>query len=142
MAEAAKIVPIKGNDLFFTLGGKRVYHATNHQLSLTGEYEEYETKDTPGKVQVLSGRTGTASCESMVCVIGSTGNDMDTAALIDAWIAGSELALSLAIGSGGTAPKTYVASAWITDVQITAQVAQRATASVSFKLGELSLKSN
>ena len=134
------IVPIKGNDLYFTLGGKRVYHATNHQLSLTGEYEEYETKDTPGKVQVLSGRTGTASCESMVCVIGSTDDDMDTAALIDAWIAGDELLLSLAIGTG-TGAKTYNAAAWITDVQLNAPVAQRATCSVSFKLGELTLKS-
>ena len=136
---AESIIPIKGNDLFFTLDNKRVYHATNHQLSLTGEYEEYETKDTPGKVQVLSGRTGTASCESMVCVIGSTGNDMDTAALIDAWIAGSELSLSLAIGSGAGA-KTYTAAAWITDVQITSPVANRATCSVSFKLGELTPK--
>lgn len=136
---AESIIPIKGNDLFFTLDNKRVYHATNHQLSLTGEYEEYETKDTPGKVQVLSGRTGTASCESMVCVIGSTGDAMDTAALIDAWIAGSELSLSLAIGSG-TGAKTYTAAAWITDVQITSPVANRATCSVSFKLGELTLK--
>lgn len=138
---AESIIPIKGNDLFFTLGGKRVYHATNHQLSLTGEYEEYETKDTPGKVQVLSGRTGTASCESMVCVLGSTDNDMDTAALVDAWIAGTELLLSLAIGSGVGA-KTYTASAWITDVQLSAPVAQRATCSVSFKLGELTLKAS
>lgn len=134
---AETIIPKKGNDIFFTLDDKRVYHATNHQLSLTGEYEEYETKDTPGKVQVLSGRTGTASCESMVCVIGSTGDDMDTAALIDAWIAGSELLLSLAIDS-----IVYTASAWITDVQLSAPVAQRATCSVSFKLGELTLKTN
>lgn len=129
---AETIIPKKGNDIFFTLDSKRVYHATNHQLSLTGEYEEYETKDTPGKVQVLSGRTGTASCESMVCVIGSTGDDMDTAALIDAWTVGSELLLSLAIDA-----IVYTASAWITDVQISAPVAQRATCSVSFKLGEL-----
>ena len=140
MAETTTVTPIKGNDLYFTLAGKRVYHATSHQLSLTGEYEEYETKDTPGKVQVLSGRTGTASCESMVCVIGPTGNDMDTAALIDAWISGNELLLSLVIGTG-TGAKTYTASAWITDVQLSAQVAQRATCSVSFKLGELSLES-
>lgn len=129
---AETIIPKKGNDIFFTLEGKRVYHATNHQLSLTGEYEEYETKDTPGKVQVLSGRTGTASCESMVCVIGSTGDAMDTAALLDAWTSGSELLLSLAIDA-----IVYTAAAWITDVQISAPVAQRATCSVSFKLGEL-----
>lgn len=140
MADTTTNVPIKGNDLFFTLDGKRVYHATNHQLNLTGEYEEYETKDTPGKVQVLSGRTGTASCESMVCVIGSTGDAMDTAALIDAWIAGIELLLSLVIGTG-TGAKTYNAAAWITDVQLNAPVAQRATCSVSFKLGELTPKS-
>ena len=64
---------------------------------------------------------------------------MDTAALIDAWIAGSELSLSLTIGSG-TGAKTYTAAAWITDVQITSPVANRATCSVSFKLGELTLK--
>ena len=53
------------------------------------------------------GRTGTASCESMVCVIGSTGNDMDTAALIDAWISGNELLLSLAIGTGTGSKDLY-----------------------------------
>ena len=127
-----KVIPIKGNDLFFTLGGKQVYHATSHQLSLNNDYEEYETKNTPGKVQVLSGHTGTASCESMVCVIGSTTADMDTAALIDAWKAGTELQLSLVIGS-----KTYTAAAWIESLQINSPVAQRATCSSSFKLGEL-----
>ena len=127
-----KVVPIKGNDIFFTLGGKRVYHATNHQLSLDNDYEEYETKDTDGKVQVLSGNTGTAQCDSMVCVIGSENTDMDTSAIIDAWKAGTELALSLKIGT-----VTYNAPAWIQSLNITAQVAQRATCSASFKLGTL-----
>lgn len=132
MAETTN-VPLKGNDIFFTLGGKRVYHATSHQLSLDNDYEEYETKDTDGKVQVLSGNTGTAQCDSMVCVIGSGSTDMDTAAIIDAWKAGSELQLSLKIGT-----ITYNAPAWIQSLNITAQVAQRATCSASFKLGTLS----
>lgn len=127
-----KVVPIKGNDIFFTLGGKRVYHATNHQLSLDNDYEEYETKDTDGKVQVLSGNTGTAQCDSMCCVIGSTTQDMDTAAIIDAWKSGEELALSLKIGT-----VTYNAPAWIQSLQITASVGQRATCNASFKLGTL-----
>lgn len=132
MAETS-IIPIKGNDLFFTLDNKKIYHATSHQLSLNNDYEEYETKDTTGKVQVLSGHTGTASCESMVCVVGSTTTDLDTSALVDAWKAGTELELSLVIGS-----KAYKAPAWIESVQINSPVAQRATCSVSFKLGELS----
>lgn len=133
MAENTTVVPIKGNDIFFTLDGKRVYHATNHQLSLDNDYEEYETKDTDGKVQVLSGNTGTAQCDSMCCVIGSTTQDMDTAAIIDAWKSGKELALSLMIGT-----VTYNASAWIQSLQITASVGQRATCNASFKLGTLS----
>lgn len=132
MATTQSNIPIKGNDLFFTLGGKQVYHATSHQLQLSNDYEEYETKNTNGKVQVLSGHTGTASCESMVCVIGSTTADMDTAALVDAWKGGTELTLSLVIGS-----KTYTAPAWIETLQINAPVAQRATCSTSFKLGTL-----
>lgn len=132
MAENTSNVPLKGNDIFFTLGGKKIYHATSHQLSLSNDYEEYETKDTTGKVQVLSGNTGTAQCESMVCVIGSQTTAMDTAALIDAWKAGTELELSMIITG-----KTYKASAWIESVNINASVAQRATCSVSFKLGEL-----
>jgi hypothetical protein len=127
-----KVIPIKGNDIFFTLGGKRVYHATNHQLNLDNDYEEYETKDTDGKVQVLSGNTGTAQCDSMCCVIGSTTDDMDTAAIIDAWKSGAELALSLKIGT-----ITYNAPAWIQSIQVTAPVGQRATCSASFKLGTL-----
>lgn len=128
-----KVIPIKGNDLFFTLDGKKIYHSTSHQLSLSNDYEEYETKDTTGKVQVLSGNTGTAQCESMVCVVGSTTTAMDTSALVDAWKAGTELELSLVIGS-----KAYKAPAWIESVNINSPVAQRATCSVSFKLGELS----
>lgn len=128
-----KVIPIKGNDLFFTLDSKKIYHATSHQLSLNNDYEEYETKDTTGKVQVLSGHTGTASCESMVCVVGSETTDLDTSALVDAWQEGVELELSLVIGT-----KAYKAPAWIESVQINSPVAQRATCSVSFKLGELS----
>lgn len=130
---AESIIPIKGNDLFFTLNGNKVYHSTSHQLSLNNDYEEYETKDTSGKVQVLSGHTGTAQCEAMVCVVGAETDDLDTTALIDAWQEGVELELQLLIGSKG-----YKASAWIESVSINAPTAQRATCSVSFKLGELS----
>ena len=134
MATTATATPIKGNDIFFTLGNKKVYHATSHQLSLSNDYEEYETKNTQGKVQVLSGNTGTAQCESMVCVLGSTSEDMDTGDLIHAWKDGTELSLALTIGD-----IVYTAPAWIESVSLSAPVAQRATCSVSFKLGELNL---
>jgi hypothetical protein len=46
--------PLKGDDLILLVGTKTQYHATNHTVNLDAEFEEYQTKDTDGKMNVLS----------------------------------------------------------------------------------------
>jgi hypothetical protein len=123
---------IKGDDLVLELGNKTQYHATSHQVNLDAEFEEYQTKDTDGKVNVLTGHTGTASTDGLVCVSESVNNTMDTEALIDAFNSGDSVNLTVKISD-----VIYTTTAWITNVSLTGQVAQNATYSVSFKFSKL-----
>lgn len=125
--------PIKGDDVLLTVNNKTQYHATNHTVNLDAEFEEYQTKDTKGKMNVLSGHSGTAQVDGLVCLHESTQNDsMDTKDIISAFNNGAEVALVVKIK--GT---TYSTKAWITNVSITGQVAQNATYSASFKFSKL-----
>lgn len=133
---------IKGNDLVLQIDGKDTYHATSHQCNLDANFEEYETKDSDGKQNVLIGHSGTATADGLVN-IGGTGNDvtptdaMDTPALIDAFNAGAKVALTLKIGT-----KLYEADAWITNVSLTGAVAANSTYSVSLKFNSLKPKAS
>lgn len=126
--------PLKGDDLILLVGTKTQYHATNHTVNLDAEFEEYQTKDTDGKMNVLSGHSGTAQVDGLVCLLedGDAATTMDTADIIDAFNAGTEVALVLKIKD-----TTYSTKAWITNVSLTGQVAQNATYSASFKFSKL-----
>lgn len=125
--------PLKGDDLILLVGTKTQYHATNHTVNLDAEFEEYQTKDTDGKMNVLSGHSGTAQVDGLVCLL-ADGNatTMDTADIIEAFNAGTEVELVLKIKD-----TTYSTKAWITNVSLTGQVAQNATYSASFKFSKL-----
>lgn len=123
---------IKGDDLVLQLNNKTQYHAQSHQVNLDAEFEEYQTKDTDGKVNVLTGHSGTASADGLVCTSEDTANTMDTEALIDAFNAGDSVELTLKIKE-----VLYTTTAWITNVSLTGQVAQNSTYSVSFKFSKL-----
>lgn len=125
--------PLKGDDLILLVGTKTQYHATNHTVNLDAEFEEYQTKDTDGKMNVLSGHSGTAQVDGLVCLL-ADGNAtaMDTADIIEAFYAGTEVELVLKIKD-----TTYSTKAWITNVSLTGQVAQNATYSASFKFSKL-----
>lgn len=125
--------PLKGDDLILLVGTKTQYHATNHTVNLDAEFEEYQTKDTDGKMNVLSGHSGTAQVDGLVCLL-ADGNAtaMDTADIIEAFNAGTEVELVLKIKD-----TTYSTKAWITNVSLTGQVAQNATYSASFKFSKL-----
>lgn len=126
--------PIKGDDLVLTVGGKTTYHATSHQVNLDAEFEEYQTKDTNGKMNALVGHSGTAQADGLVAVLGSSStSSMDTPAIVDAFLAGDEVELILKIEN-----VSYKTTAWLTNVTLTGQVAQNATYSVSFKFSALS----
>lgn len=131
MAEVKK--PIKGDDVVLTVNEKTQYHATNHTVNLDAEFEEYQTKDTDGKMNVLSGHSGTAQVDGLVCLLdAANGTDMDTKDIITAFNSGAEVSLTVKIQS-----VIYTTKAWITNVSITGQVAQMATYSASFKFSKL-----
>lgn len=127
------VTPLKGDDLVLKIGGKTTYHATSHSVNLDAEFEEYQTKDTNGKMNVLSGHSGTAQADGLVCVLGATDNtSMDTDDILTAFNSGAEVTLTLSIKA-----VTYTTKAWITSLSLTGQVAQNATYSVSFKFSKL-----
>lgn len=117
------------------VGGKTQYHATNHTVNLDAEFEEYQTKDTNGKMNVLSGHSGTAQVDGLVCLLSKAdATTMDTKDIIAAFNAGDEVDLVVKIS--GT---TYTTKAWITNVSLTGQVAQNATYTASFKFSKLEI---
>lgn len=122
---------VKGNDLLIKLGDKTIYHAQTHDFTSNAEFEEWETKDTDGKQNELSGVTGSASANGIVCISEASDtslNALDTPSLIDAHLAGTALELTLKIGT-----KIYTCQAWIESVQVTGEVAKKSTYSASFK---------
>ena len=126
---------IKGNDLFIKLDDKTVFHAQSHDFTSTAEFEEWETKDTDGKQNELSGVTGSASANGIACISEASDdgdNTMDTPSLLDAQLSGKALELTLSLGG-----KIYTATAWIESVQLTGEVAKKATYSASFKTNAL-----
>lgn len=131
MAEALT-TPIKGDDLVVKIDAKTQYHATQHQVNLDANFEEYQTKDTDGKVNVLMDHSGTAQADGLVCILTDNTSSMDTPAIIDAFNTGDPVELTLLIKD-----ELYTTTAWITNVSLTGAVAQNATYSVSFKFAKL-----
>lgn len=131
---------VKGNDLVIMLDEKTIYHAQTHDFSSNAEFEEWETKDTGGKRFELSGITGTASANGIVCISESADtslNTMDSPALMEAHLNGKELGLTLKIED-----KVYTCSAWIETVQFTGEAGKKSTYSASFRTNALVPQSN
>ena len=136
MADIITNHPIKGDDLILKVNRATQYHATQHQVNLDAEFEEYQTKDSNGKQYVLSGHSGTAQADGLVCVMSKTdasaANTMDTPSIIEAFNSGKQVELTLSIAN-----ELYTTNAWITSVALTGAVGQNATYSVSFKFSKL-----
>ena len=130
---------IKGNDLVVQIDDKNTYHATSHQCNIDANFEEYETKDTDGKQNVLIGHSGTATADGLVNVGDTTEQTpedaMDTPAIIDAMLTGKKVTIALMISN-----KTYTADGWITNVSLSGNVAANATYNVSIKFNALKPK--
>ena len=124
--------PLKGDDLFLLVNGKTQYHATSHEVNLDAEFEEYQTKNTNGKMNVLAGHSGTAQVSGLVCIRENDDETMDTRAIIAAFNAGTEVDLVLSIDG-----ILYSTKAWMTNATFTGQVSQNATYSASFKFSKL-----
>lgn len=131
---ATSISPVKGDDIIIELDNKTIYHATSHSINLDAEFQEYQTKDTGGKVNVLTGHSGTAQTDGLVCLKGTTQGttEMSTPDIIDAFNAGKSVVMTVTIDT-----VTYTTTAWITSVSLNAPVAQNGTYTVSLKFNKL-----
>lgn len=128
------VTPVKGDDIIIELNDKTIYHATSHSINLDAEFEEYQTKDTNGKVNVLTGHSGTAQTDGLVCLKGTTQGttEMYTPDIIDAFNLGQSVSMTVTIDT-----VTYTTTAWITSVSLNGPVAQNGTYSVSLKFTKL-----
>ena len=128
------VTPVKGDDIIIELNDKTIYHATSHSINLDAEFEEYQTKDTNGKVNVLTGHSGTAQTDGLVCIKGTTqgSTEMYTPDIIDTFNAGSSVAMTVTIDT-----VTYTTTAVITSVSLNGPVAQNGTYTVSLKFTKL-----
>lgn len=125
---------IKGGDIAFQLNNKSVYHAISHEVTVSSEFEEWETKDSDGKQNEFSGISGTASANGVACIsdTGDTEETYDSSALLEAQLSGESVALSVNIGS-----KTYTGTAWIDSVSLAGEISKKATWNVSLKFFNL-----
>ena len=132
MATTTDLTPKRGDDIFFTVGGKPVLHATSHQLNLSGNYEDYQTKTTKVKKKLFIDITGTAQVDGLVYV-GSSTTEVSADALLDMFL--SQADFELVISFGG---KLYKAlEPVIKDFSSSAPVAQNATDSASLEFSGL-----
>lgn len=128
------VTPVKGDDIIIELNDKTIYHATSHSINLDAEFEEYQTKDTNGKVNILTGHSGTAQTDGLVCLKGASqgATEMYTPDIIDTFNLGQSVSMTVTIDT-----ETYTTTAWITSVSLNGPVAQNGTYSVSLKFTKL-----
>lgn len=135
MADTSIVQPLKGENLVVLVGNSAPYHSTSCDINLSANFEDWETKDSNGKQKVLSGKSGTIQVDGLVAIFGATGapaNKMDTKALIAAFNSGAKVSLAVTIDT-----ISYTASAWITAISMTGQVAQNSTYSATFEFESL-----
>lgn len=124
---------LKGEDITMLADDKSVYHAQSHEVSIAPEFEEYETKDTNGKKKEFSGKKITVNVNGLACVKKGEQDVIDAPDLIASALAGKQVTLLLRIALDGTNVKTYSMEAWVTSMDITAEVAKRATYKASYE---------
>ena len=128
------VTPVKGDDIIIELNNKTIYHATSHDINLEAEFEEYQTKDTNGKVDILTGHSGTAQTNGLVCLKDNSqgATEMYTPDIIDAFNLGQSVSMTVIIDT-----VTYTTTAVIKSVSLNGPVAQNGTYSVSLKFNKL-----
>ena len=124
---------IKGKDLIIKIDNKTIYHAISHEIQISSEFEEWETKDSNGKQNEFSGISGTASANGIMCISETSDTEtFDSAALLDAQLAGQKVTLTAMIGD-----EPYTGDAWIDSLSFAGEVSKKATWNASFKFYNL-----
>lgn len=129
----------KGRAIFIQLNEDVVLGATNHTLDISPEYEEYETKDVPGKQRSFKGFTGTASVEGLVVTTpDASGLGADEVLTMATTGAPVELTVAGVPNLQGDAQMTVkTATAWITAFSLGAPVDGNSTYNATFTFNEL-----
>ncbi|MEG2612658.1 MAG: hypothetical protein RR971_04115 [Alistipes sp.] len=126
----------RGKQLTMLMNDKSVYHAESHTLSISPEFETWETKDTDGEEQEFSKVRFTGSANGVICVkeaADKTVNALDTPELIAQALTGSQVTIITKIAIEGTTAVSYTGKAVIDSFEIEETVAKKGTYKVSFK---------
>lgn len=127
---------VKGRDLVVLVEGQPLFHATQHQVNLDAEYEEYQTKSVNGKQYALSGYSGTAQADGLVAIHDAEAKEeTDFPSLLDLFYGEQPIVLELVLENEAVTRSAN--PAYITSVSATGSVGQNATYSVSFKFNKL-----
>lgn len=119
---------INGTDLFVSVGGTQVTHATSCSVSFSMETRDASTKDSAGYKEVLEGqRSWTIDAEGMTALDATYGFEE----LFAAWVA--RTALTVKFSTGDATDQFYQGMAYITSLSADAGVEDTSTFSVSFE---------
>jgi hypothetical protein len=128
----------KGRAIFIQLSEDVVLGATNHTLDISPEYEEYETKDVPGKQRSFKGFTGTASVEGLVVTTpDASGLGADEVLMMATTGTPVELSVCGIPNLQDDQMTVRTATAWITAFSVGAPVDGNATYNATFTFNEL-----
>jgi hypothetical protein len=128
----------KGRAIFIQLSEDVVLGATNHTLDISPEYEEYETKDVPGKQRSFKGFTGTASVEGLVVTTpDASGLGTDEVLMMATTGTPVELSVCGIPNLQDDQMTVRTAAAWITAFSVGAPVDGNATYNATFTFNEL-----
>jgi len=129
---------LKGRDLVVLVDDAPVFHATQHQITLNADFEDWETKSLEGKQKTLTGHSGTVQVDGLVATEvgdGEHGVDQLLILLKD----GAPVALLSELPMGTKTDKLATISipkAWATSVSMTGQVGQNTTYSAQFAFND------
>lgn len=129
---------LKGRDLVVLVDDAPVFHATQHQITLNADFEDWETKSSEGKQKTLTGHSGTVQVDGLVATeVGDGEHGVDQ--LLGLLKNGAPVVLlsELPMGIGSDTLATIsISKAWATSVSMTGQVGQNTTYSAQFAFND------
>lgn len=124
----------KGRGITVLCADKRIYHAKTHTFSFAPEYEEWETKDTPGVEYELKKIPFTISVDGLFCVKDNAEDNpevVDSPGVID--LIGQTVDLMLKISIDGSPVASYKAKGVVSNFEGSETVPSKGTYKASFK---------
>lgn len=133
---------LKGRDLVVLVDDAPVFHATQHQITLNADFEDWETKSSDGKQKTLTGHSGTVQVDGLVATeVGDGEHGVDQLLILLKDGVPVALLSELPSGTAGTnkLATINIPKAWLTSITMTGQVGQNATYSAQFAFNDFEL---